>query len=33
MTKIKNLIRQIGMTGKYKRVNEDEVAFNSGSYP
>jgi hypothetical protein len=26
-----NLI-YVGMTGKYKRVNEDEVAFNSGSF-
>ena len=26
-----NLI-YVGMTGKYKRVNEDEVSFNSGSF-
>jgi hypothetical protein len=26
-----NLI-YVGMTGKYKRVNEDEVVFNSGSF-
>ena len=26
-----NLI-YVGMTGKFKRVNEDEVAFNSGSF-